>query len=102
MILQKLETEWTVISKMKPEEELAIRKLFNSNKAEQYKSFTGAWNGALIAVLKATDVFAAHFPPRESRYSNDLLGLGDADYDNFFETLDTSTKEKDKSHLFFI
>lgn len=40
---------------MKPEEERSIRKLFNSNKAEQYKSFTGAWNGALIAVLKTLD-----------------------------------------------
>ena len=60
---------------MKPEEERAIRKLFNSNKAEQYKSFTGAWNGALIAVLKILD------DDITKRYGG--IDEQASDYDNF-------------------
>lgn len=64
------------------EEEAAIRKLFNSNKAEEYKSFTGAWNGALIAVLKTLD------DDITKRYGG--MGEQATDHDNFL------ARQKDK------
>lgn len=64
------------------EAEQAIRKLFNSNKAEQYKSFTGAWNGALIAVLKTLE------DDITKRYGG--MDEQATDYDNFL------ARQKDK------